>query len=84
MNTSGKGMKKQHIKFLEWLYGQYGDTIDRISIPDIGEGFGTNPQTTLNYVRRLEKCGVITINQLSRHKRIIKIIDTYLINANRD
>lgn len=79
MNTSGRGMKKQHIKFLEWLYSRYGNTVDRVTIPALARGFGANPQTTLNYVRRLEKCGIITIQQLSIHKRIIKIVDTSLI-----
>lgn len=73
MNTSGKGLKKQHQVFLAWLIETFGYTINRVSMAEIGLQSHRNTQTVLNYMYRLEKCGCLSISKMSAYKWVVTI-----------
>ena len=75
MNISGTGLKPQHKAFLIWLVETFGDTINRVSMAEIGVQSGNNKQTVCNYINRLKKCRCITVNKQSTYKWVIKIYE---------
>lgn len=74
MNTSGKGMKECHKDFLAWLHRTFGNRVYRLSVAEIGYRYGgLSNQVAFNYVRRLEKCGYVTLERVNHSKWIIWI-----------
>lgn len=73
MSNKGTGLKPQHKAFLIWLVSEYGYTINRVSMAEIGVQSSNNKQTVCNYISRLEKCGCLTVDKQSAYKWVITI-----------